>query len=302
MSDEHTFLFADLEGYTAMTEAHGDEPAAELAGRFCDSVTEILPDYGAEAVKTLGDALMIRAADPSGALRLGVRLVGDYGARHGFPHVRVGMHTGPAVARGDDWYGTTVNVAARVADAARGGEVLLSGATRDAIAREHPEVEVRPVGRRRLKNVREPVELFAAVAGEGERVLGFPRDPVCHMGVDPARSAFQEVYRDAVYHFCSAACRDAFVANPGLYVRGRSARGELRVSDHAREHAVRRLRRAYGRGRLSAEELEERAERAYAARTRADLAAVQRDLPRRRGGFGLLRWLLRLFRRRRRRR
>ena len=85
------------------------------------------------------------------------------------PPVRVGMHTGPAVEREGDWYGTTVNVAARLCAAAGGGEVLVSEATRDA-AGSLRKVEL---GERRLhwlKNVTEPVAAF--LAREDECGLG----------------------------------------------------------------------------------------------------------------------------------
>ena len=57
---DHTFLFADLAGFTALTEAHGDEEAADLVGDFCEQVGEMLGDYDAEKIKALGDALMLR--------------------------------------------------------------------------------------------------------------------------------------------------------------------------------------------------------------------------------------------------
>jgi adenylate cyclase len=77
----HTFVFADLAGFTALTEAHGDEQAAELAADFCDTVRELLPEYGAEEVKTIGDAVMLRCDEPGAAVELGLRLVDEVGAR-----------------------------------------------------------------------------------------------------------------------------------------------------------------------------------------------------------------------------
>src|SRR5215217_8714365 len=127
-----TFLFADLLGFTALTEAHGDEQAADLVGGFCTAVRQLLAAHQAQEVKTIGDALMLRTGDAAAAIRLGLCIVLDVGAQHGFPLVRVGMHTGPAVERGGDWFGTTVNLAARVSAAASGGDALLTAATRAA--------------------------------------------------------------------------------------------------------------------------------------------------------------------------
>ena len=115
-----TFLFADLAGFTALTEAHGDDQAADLVGGFCAAVRELLAAHQAREVKAIGDALMLRAVDAAAAIRLGLCIVHDVGAQHGFPLVRVGMHTGPAVERDGDWFGATVNLAARVSAAASG--------------------------------------------------------------------------------------------------------------------------------------------------------------------------------------
>jgi class 3 adenylate cyclase len=112
-------------------------------------------------VKAIGDGLMLRCEDPALGIRLGVRIVCDLEEAGGFPAVRVGVHTGPAVNRGGDWYGTTVNVAARLCAAASGGEVLVSDGTLRA-AGSVPRVEL---GERRLhwlKNVVEPVSARVA--------------------------------------------------------------------------------------------------------------------------------------------
>jgi adenylate cyclase len=60
---------------------------------------------------------MLGSGDTAAAIRLGLCIVHDVDARHGFPLVRVGRHTGPAVERGGDWFGATVNLAARVSAA-----------------------------------------------------------------------------------------------------------------------------------------------------------------------------------------
>jgi adenylate cyclase len=82
-----TFLFADLSGFTALTEAHGDDHAADLVGGFCAAVRRLLGEHEAHEVKAIGDALMIRAVDGEAAIRLGLCIVHDVGAQHGFPLV-----------------------------------------------------------------------------------------------------------------------------------------------------------------------------------------------------------------------
>ena len=82
---DHTFIFSDLVGFTALTEANGDEHAAELALDFYERVRTMLPDHGAEEVKTIGDAVMLRCDDPELAVRLGLRMVSGLEAVPGFP-------------------------------------------------------------------------------------------------------------------------------------------------------------------------------------------------------------------------
>ena len=211
-----TFLFADLAGFTALTEAHGDQEAADVAAEFSTAVRGLLPSHEAREVKALGDALMIHGRDAAASIRLGLAIVHDVGGQHGFPAVRVGMNTGEALEREADWFGTTVNIAARVSGTASGGEVLLTDATKTA-AGELGDVHLRERGRRVLKNIAEPVLLFEAVR-EGQRdAADRPIDPVCRMAVDPLHSAGRLRYDGVEFHFCSLRCAAAFAADPTKY-------------------------------------------------------------------------------------
>jgi adenylate cyclase len=163
----HTFLFADLVGFTALSLERGDEEAADVAMRFHTEVARLADQHGATVVKSLGDGAMVRAEDACDALNMGVELVNGI---DGLPAVRVGMNTGPAVERSGDWYGATVNLAARLGQAARGGEVLLSEATRAAARKRRPRLERR--GARRLRSTRDPVVVYAALPPDpGDRRL-----------------------------------------------------------------------------------------------------------------------------------
>lgn len=273
-----TFLLADLAGYSALTEAHGDAQAADVAADFVLAVRALLPEHDVEEIKTIGDALLLRTDDATQAVNLGRRLVCEVGARERGLGVRVGLHTGTAVRRGGDWFGSGVNVAARVADAALAGEVILTEATRAAIP--HP-LQLRSRGTTRFKNMSEPVALWALVLDDhapSARVV----DPVCRMALDPAAAQHHLSLRGSEFWFCSDRCQEVFAANPGAFAPQRSRRADLRVSDTARERAARDLGTAFRRGRLDASELEQRIEHVWAARTQGDLFALTHDLPRRR--------------------
>jgi adenylate cyclase len=215
-AQEATFLFADIAGFTALTEAHGDEEAAELVAAFCRAVKAQLPESGGTQVKSIGDALMLRIPEPSAAILLGLRIANDLLREHGAPAVRVGMHHGPALERDGDYFGATVNLAARVSAEAGAGEVLVTGGTA-ALAPDLEGVLYEPRGRRELRNVREPVELFAAVRASEAEDHGLPCDPVCRMAVDPDRAAGRLMYDDTAYFFCSLSCAAEFAANPARF-------------------------------------------------------------------------------------
>ena len=153
---EHTFLFCDLVGFTALTDAEGDERAAAVASALQLRVRKVASDHGAEMVKSMGDAAMVRCQDPASAVRLALDLVHEVDSDPALPPVRIGVHSGSAVEHDGDWYGRAVNVAARLCSVAAAGEVLVSESTL-AGATELRKVSV---GDRRLhwlKNVTEPV-------------------------------------------------------------------------------------------------------------------------------------------------
>lgn len=154
----HTFLFADLVGFTRFTAQHGDDRAAELAVSFHERVRELAREHGCQAIKAIGDAVMVRGSNGEEMLKLAARILALADER-GFPPARVGLDTGPAVERDGDWFGATVNVAARVTSAAGPGELLLTERTRDACA-----AVLRKRGHYRLKGLPEHVLFDAALA------------------------------------------------------------------------------------------------------------------------------------------
>jgi adenylate cyclase len=170
MAKAHTFLFCDLVGFTALTAAEGDHRGAEVAIELCERTRPLLPEHRAEHIKSIGDALMLRADDAALGIKLGLRIVAELEQLDGFPPVRVGLHTGPAVAREGDWFGTTVNVAARLCAAAAGGQVLVS----EAALRGAGRLRGLELGEQRLhwlKNVTEPVAARPVAKNEREQRL-----------------------------------------------------------------------------------------------------------------------------------
>ena len=160
---QHTFLFADLVGFTAFTERVGDEAAADVAVAFQQTTAHLAQDFGCDVVKSLGDAVMIHGDDAARVVTLALRIARELSQESWCPPLRMGVHSGTAVRRDADWYGATVNVAARMADAAAAGEVLISLTTRNLLA-SNGAMTIADRGPRSFKNVGAPVGVFAAAA------------------------------------------------------------------------------------------------------------------------------------------
>lgn len=154
-----TFVFADLAGYTALTEDRGDEAAARIAREFRRTMCALSREHGAWQVKSMGDGVMIWSPDAAHAVALAAHTIEDVGTRPDLLPVRVGVHTGAAVMRGCDWYGSAVNLAARLADQAEPNEALISAATRAAVGGR----DARSLADRRelaLRGVGQPVSVW----------------------------------------------------------------------------------------------------------------------------------------------
>jgi class 3 adenylate cyclase/DNA-binding transcriptional MerR regulator len=123
--------FLDITGYTRLTEERGDEAAAELAARLATLVRRTSQEHDGTPVKWLGDGVMFYFRKPAAAVLAAVEMVEVLG-RHGLPPAHVGIHAGPVIFQEGDYFGRTVNLAARIAEYARPGEVLVSQEVVDA--------------------------------------------------------------------------------------------------------------------------------------------------------------------------
>lgn len=209
---EWTFAMVDLAGYTALTETHGDEQAAELAVGFASLATACLTD-GDRLIKPIGDAVLLASPTPAAGIALVSRLLEAVSQLDGYPLARAGLNHGPAVERDGDMFGAAVNLAARVAGQASGGQVLATQYVAD-IARESG-LSVLPIGRVPLRNVAAATALFDVALGP-EREAG-DVDPVCRMWIAHCRAVGHLRVNETAYWFCSLTCAATFAADPQNY-------------------------------------------------------------------------------------
>jgi adenylate cyclase len=151
--------FLDITGFTRLTEERGDAAAADLATRLATLVRRASREHGGTPVKWLGDGVMFYFREPGAAVPAALEMVEVVG-RHDLPPAHVGIHAGPVVFQDGDYFGRTVNLASRIADYARPGEVLVSQEVVDAA--EAGPVTFTEIGPVELKGVPGTLRLHIA--------------------------------------------------------------------------------------------------------------------------------------------
>jgi len=131
-------LFTDVEGSTALTERVGDAKAREVLRAHERIVREALKAHGGSEVKTMGDGFMASFSSATGALECAIAMQRAFAAHNEAAdeptRVRVGLNAGEPIAEEEDLFGTAVNLAARIAAQAEGGEILASDVVRQLVA------------------------------------------------------------------------------------------------------------------------------------------------------------------------
>lgn len=207
-----TFSFVDLAGYSAAAWAHGDDVAARLAITLHE-LARVSAAPGDRIIKSIGDAVMCQSVDPRSSLEWHARLFEAVASADQLLELRAGCHHGDAVEHEGDFYGTTINIAARIAALAGPRELL--GTEAVAAAADDLGWPVTERGPQRLRNIAEPVSVWSIdipTAAPASTV-----DPVCHMRLGPDSAKATEEFEGRTYEFCSEECHAAFVADPSIY-------------------------------------------------------------------------------------
>jgi adenylate cyclase len=210
---EATFCFVDIAGYTALTETHGERAAADLVDDFASLIRTSVEPLG-HLQSLVGDCAFLVFSDPviaKDALSALYRSIAD---RRNFPVVRAGLHHGSALLRGNRHFGSTINIAARVAAQATGGQILCTKRVAETLGRAGiPDVEIKPQGQVSLRNLPDPMEMYEIILSGSSRQYAI--DPVCKMQVDKQRAVGDLLFNNKKYWFCSLACVERFAKRPG---------------------------------------------------------------------------------------
>jgi adenylate cyclase len=154
-------VFADLTGYTRLTEEAGDEVAARTSVELAELVKEVAVRHDGEVVKMLGDGVCFHFGRPRDAVLASLEIVDSVGPR-GLPPAHIGVNAGPVIYDEGDYFGRTVNIAARIASEAGPEEVLVGEAVVSTGGAEGVRFEDR--GTAVLKGIADPVPLYRALA------------------------------------------------------------------------------------------------------------------------------------------
>jgi len=221
---ELALLIADLSGYTALTETHGALHASEVVLRFQRLAGASL-EPGVAIVNSIGDDVFFAGADTLAVVRTALRLRDSVARETDYPRVRTGVHRGLIVEREGRFFGTPINLTARLAADADGGQILCTNPIAEAIG-ALAEIEANPVGERRFKNFAHPVAVFE-LARVSERRAASVIDPVCRMQIPVGGAATTARHVGRTYYFCSLECASLFQDAPDVYAdrgRGREER------------------------------------------------------------------------------
>ncbi len=210
-----TVAFVDLAGFSAITDVYGDASAIAVLERFEELVREALGGHG-PPIKWIGDEAMFGFPDPATALQVLGRLLPACRSEPRIPLTRTGLNHGPVLRRANDVFGSTVNIAARIAAFASPGQMLATQPVADVAAASG--IVARDMGNVALRSIAQRVPLYSI-----EFAPTFDSawiDPVCKMLAPYA--AYRKTAPTGRW-FCSERCAEAYRRSPEIYASGSKA-------------------------------------------------------------------------------
>jgi class 3 adenylate cyclase/YHS domain-containing protein len=211
---EVILLVADLSGYTALTEAHGNISAAKVVNRYTEIAKESLYE-GTRIIERVGDEILIAGTDAVGIIKTALKLVHKVETEPFFPTVHAGIHAGKVLEQEGHYFGSALNIASRVASHARGCQILCTKAVAE-MAGEMENIRYEAVGEVNFKNIFEPVALFEIITDCQKLEINVV-DPVCRMFIIPESASAQVTFKGNNYYFCSFECAKKFTNRPNLF-------------------------------------------------------------------------------------
>jgi adenylate cyclase len=212
MEKDMAILMADLSGYTAMTDVHGGISAARLVSRYVEMVNSSLSG-NARFVQRTGDQVVLLAEQSTDLVSTIVKLQECIFTENHFLSIHAGLHFGPIHEEQGNLYGSTINIASRIMNLAKAGEILCSSAFVNSVDRT--VFSFLPAGKFKFKNVFSEIEVFSLM---NRSISTVPIDPVCQMRITKT-TGFSHELSGKTFHFCSEHCMNMFLSDIEEFVR-----------------------------------------------------------------------------------
>lgn len=204
-----TVAFIDLAGFSAITDVYGDSTAIAMLELFERMVQDALEDH-APPIKWIGDEVMLSFPEPRLAIRALGKLLPACREEQHLPLTRTALHHGPVVRRGSDLFGSTVNIAARIAALAAPGQLLATRPVAEAATAEG--ILVKDLGKTALRSLPDEISLYEVQLALTPDPAWI--DPVCKMHAPYA--TYRRAAPDGLW-FCSRRCEEAYARSPQTY-------------------------------------------------------------------------------------
>lgn len=211
MERDVAILMADLSGYTAMTDVHGGASAAKLVSKYMELVNKAVTG-SCTIAQRIGDQVVMISETADDLAATALKLNAYTVEENHFLLIHAGLHFGPVHIENENLFGSTINVASRIMNLAKSGQVLCSSNFVGKISTG--SFSFSPVGTFKLKNVLKEIEVFELDNSTSSSLI---IDPVCHMQI-AGESKFSYEWTGLTYHFCSQHCKDVFVADPMAFL------------------------------------------------------------------------------------
>lgn len=204
MEENIAILLADLSGYTALTETHGASTAADLIDKYMEIVNRCL--VGSTHLHArIGDEVVIVSGSADHLIATAIMLIQNTSGENNFLQVHGGLHYGKILKRNDNYFGTTINLASRIASKANPGTFWCS---MDYVNMLHnrSDFALQSKGQHSFKNLSEENELFELIVDDPR---SFHIDPVCRMLINEKERAIPHPEEPDTF-FCSQHCFDIY--------------------------------------------------------------------------------------------
>jgi class 3 adenylate cyclase len=216
-TDEFTgaYFIADLTGYTALIEAHGDFSATKIISRYNEIVNGILTK-DVKFYQQVGDEIFMISSDPHTLLDYSIKLRNEIEKESHFPSIHAGLHYGTVIKQNEKIFGSAINLTSRIASFAQGGQLLSSRSFKDSVT--ELKVSFQSMGEIMFKNIIEPVEIFEIKTSVNSEEILYT-DPVCQMHISATSAPAKLPFKNNTIYFCSFECAKKFMIHPELYLK-----------------------------------------------------------------------------------